>query len=114
MLKRGSFASVRRARSGDLASATMTAVTELRVRPVDPRNTSWEVWNPRFRIYFWRSLGESWMSREFELSGGDVVATLAWAAEHAADQETYSVHCVVEGVEGTGLVRLTGDDPTRT
>jgi hypothetical protein len=23
----------------------LTAMTELRVRPVDPRDTSWEVWN---------------------------------------------------------------------
>lgn len=92
----------------------MTAVTECRVRPVDLRDTSWELWNPLFRVHLWRSLGEGWMSREFELSGGDVVAALAWAAEHAADQETYSVHCVVEGRDGTGLVRLTGDDPTRT
>jgi hypothetical protein len=92
-------------------------VTELRVRPVDPRDTEWEVRHPRFRVYFWsrRSLGQGWMSREFELSGGDVVAALAWAAEHAVGQETYAVHCVVEGAaDGTGLVRLAGEDPTRT
>jgi len=92
----------------------MTAVTELRVRPVDPRDTCWELWDPLYRVYFWRPLSEAWMSREFELTGGDVLAALAWAAEHAADQETYTLHCVVEGTEGTGLVRLTGDDPTRT
>jgi hypothetical protein len=85
------------------------------VRPVDPRDTNWEVWDPRFRVYFWRSLGQGWMSREFELSGVDVVAALAWAAEHAEGQESYTVHCVVEGAaDGAGLVRLAGEDPTRT
>jgi hypothetical protein len=92
----------------------MIAVTELRARPVDPRDTRWEVWNPAFRVYFWRSLGGGWMSREFEISGGDVVAVLAWAADHAEDDETYTLHCIVEGPDGAGLVRLTGEDPTRT
>ena len=101
-------------RTVDLASAMMTSVTELRVWPVDPRDTSWEAWNPRFRVYFWRSLGRGWASREFELSAADVVAVLAWAAEYAENDETYTVHCVVEGADGTGLVRLAGSDPTRT
>jgi hypothetical protein len=92
----------------------MTAMAEIRVRPVDPRDTRWETWNPRFRVYFWRPLGQNWASREFELSAADVVAVLAWAAEHAEDDETYTVHCVVEGADGTGLVRLAGTDPTRT
>jgi hypothetical protein len=92
----------------------MTAVTELRAWSVDPRDTSWEVSDPRFRVYFWRSLGESWASREFELSAADVVAVLAWAAAQAEDDETYSVHCVVENADGAGLVRLAGTDPTRT
>jgi hypothetical protein len=101
-------------RPADLASAMMTAVTEVRAWPVDPRDTRWEVWNPRFRVYFWRSLGQIWASREFELSAEDVVAVVAWAAEHAEGGETYTIHCVVEGADGTGLVRLAGTDPTRT
>ena len=89
-----------RARSdADLASAMMTSVTEVRARPVDPRDTRWEVWNPRFRVHFWGSFGQIWASREFE---------------HADGGETYTVHCVVEGADGTGLVRLAGTDPTRT
>jgi hypothetical protein len=92
----------------------MVAVTELQARPIDRRDTRWEVWNPAFRVYFWRPLDGGWMSREFEISGGDVVAVLAWAADHAEDGETYTLHCVVEARDGTGLVRLTGEDPTRT
>ena len=92
----------------------MVAVTELRARPVDPRDTRWEVWNPAFRVYFWRRWMGGWMSREFEIRGGDVVGVLAWAAEHAEDGETYTLHCVVEAPDGTGLVRLTGEDPTHT
>jgi hypothetical protein len=92
----------------------MSAVSEIRGRPVDPRDTSWEVWHPRFRVYFWRPLEESWASREFELSGGDVVAARAWGADNRGKDETYTLHCVVEGEAGTGLVRLAGTDPTRT
>jgi hypothetical protein len=92
----------------------MTPVTELRAWPMDPRDTSWEVWHPRYRVYFWRSLGQMWASREFELSAADVVEVLAWVADQAEDGETYTVHCVVESASGTGLVRLAGADPTRT
>jgi hypothetical protein len=92
----------------------MSAVTELRARVVDPRDTSWELWDPRFRVHFWRPLDQGWMAREFELSGGDVVAALAWAAEHTEGDESYTVHCVVATSDGTGLVRLTGEAPTRT
>jgi hypothetical protein len=69
---------------------------------------------PAFSRLPWRSLGESWASREFELSAADVVAVLAWAAAHAEDDETYTVHRVVESADGAGLVRLAGTDPTRT
>jgi hypothetical protein len=92
----------------------MADVGEIRWQPVDRRDTSWEVWEPLFRVYFWRPLGDAWMSREFELSGGDVLAALAWAAENAADGETYTLHCLVETAGGEGLVRLAGTDPTRT
>jgi hypothetical protein len=90
----------------------MTAVTELRAWPVDSRDTSWEVWHPHYRVYFWRSLEQGWASREFELSAADAVEVLAWAADHAEDDETFTVHCVVERAEGTGPVRLAGTDPT--
>jgi hypothetical protein len=96
------------------SSAMMVAVSELQVRPVDPRDTSWELWDPRFRVHFWQSLGQGWRSREFELTGGDVVAVLAWASEHAHELESFTVHCIVESADGTGLVHLAGDDPTRT
>lgn len=84
-----------------------------RARLVDPRDTIWEAWHPRYRVDFWRSLGQSWESRGFDLTDADVVAVLAWAAEHAEDDETYTVHCVVDRPEGSGLVRLAGEDPTR-
>jgi hypothetical protein len=81
---------------------------------VDPRDTRWEVWDPRYRVYFWRALEQSWASREFELSAADVVDVLAWAADHADAGKKYTVHCVVEAADGPGLVRLAGTDPTRS
>jgi hypothetical protein len=91
----------------------MIDVTELRAWPVDPRDTRREVWNPAFRVCFWRSLDGGWMSREFEITGADVVAVLVWAADHPEDGKSYTFHCVVEAPDGTGLIRLTGEYPTR-
>ncbi|SRR5713226_4803827 len=87
---------------------------ELRVESVDPRDQGWELWEPTYRVYFWRRFdGGGWASRELQISGGDVVSTLASASEHSSEAETYQVFCVVPAADGIGLVRLTGDDPTR-
>ena len=89
-------------------------MTEIQVWPVDPRDQRWEVWSPRFRVSFWRLTVDGWASREFELAATDVVAVLEWVKEHAEPRETSAVYCVVDGSDGRGLVRLAGNDPTRT
>ena len=93
----------------------MSPVSEVHARPVDPRDTGWEVWNPAYRVYFWRPLGpeRAWSSREFEVSGADAVEVFAWAEQHAIDDETYTVFALVDHGGDRGLVRLAGVDPTR-
>jgi hypothetical protein len=91
----------------------MTTMSELNARPIDPRHTSWEVWDPVYRVDFWRPTGGAWASREFEVDAPDVVEALRWAADHAADAETFTLFAVVANREGRGLVHLAGDDPTR-
>lgn len=92
----------------------MTPVTALKVRPVDPRDQRWEIWQPEYRVYFWRAERGSYVSREFELSGGDVLQVLSWADGNAAEGETYVLHVAVGTADGLGLIRLAGVDPTRT
>jgi hypothetical protein len=84
-------------------------------RPIDPRDQGREVWRPTYRVYFWRPVSPTgWGSREFEVSGGDIVAILDWAERHADGGETFTVFVVVDEGDRLGLVRLAGVDPTRT
>jgi hypothetical protein len=81
---------------------------------IDPRDVRWELWTPNYRVDFWRPYAnDAWASREFEVSGGDVSAVIRWADDHASDDETYVLSVVVNNGEGSGLVHLLGDDPTR-
>jgi hypothetical protein len=89
-------------------------MSKLISRPIDPRDQRWEVWRPTYRVYFWRPVSPTgWGSREFEVSGGDIVAILDWAERHADHGETFTVFVVVGEGDRLGLVRLAGDDPTR-
>jgi hypothetical protein len=92
----------------------MMPMADLHARPVDPRDTGWEVWNPAYRVYFWRRVSPTgWGSREFEVSGGDIAAVLEWATRNANDGETYTLFAIVEYGDERGLIRLTRHDPTR-
>ena len=92
----------------------MLAMPHIEARLVDPRDTGWEVWDPSYRVSFWQQqiLG-GWACREYEVSGGDVSAVLAWARENATLGETFTGFVVVARGGEIGLVRLFGDDPTR-
>ncbi|MGY1838584.1 MULTISPECIES: hypothetical protein [unclassified Modestobacter] len=81
------------------------------VRGVDPRDVSWEVDAPRYRVYLWSAGPGAW-SDEYELSGAgvDAAAVLAWATGRVAEpgMDRFEAFVVVDGVrEGRGLVRLT-------
>jgi hypothetical protein len=83
----------------------------LRVRPVDPRGTTWEADAPSYRVYFWwRPPGAppsgqgamAYVSEEFEVDGADVAAVLAWAEATASPDRTYTLYALVDcdGVPG--------------
>jgi hypothetical protein len=93
----------------------MVAMPHLEARPVDPRDTTWEVWDPSYRVYFWyhQVLG-GWVCREYEVTGGDVSALFDWANENTKSGETFMMFAVVARGGEIGLVRLSGDDPTRS
>jgi hypothetical protein len=85
----------------------------LDARPVDPRDTRWEVSSPTYCVYFWRRVGGGYHSEEFQLSGAsDVREVLGWAEERA-EGRTFTAYALVENALGEpGLVQLAGVDPT--
>jgi hypothetical protein len=92
----------------------MLAMSLIEARPVDPRDTTWEVWEPSYRVYFWHEqILDGWSCREYEVTGGDVSAVLDWARENATSGESFTAFAVVARGGELGLVRLLGDDPTR-
>ena len=76
------------------------------IRSVDPRDQTWELDQPRYRVYFHDADGAS---DEYELHGGDVVDVLTWAQAQRAGR-SFVVYVCVPG-DGLGLVRLQGSDP---
>ena len=81
------------------------------IRPVDPRDTQWEIDHPTYRVYFFDVAAGR--SDEFELDDADVSDVLAWADEHASGRQ-YAVYLRLAPPEGSpGLLRLLGDDPFR-
>jgi hypothetical protein len=87
----------------------------LDAREVDPRDGRWEVWNPKYRVFFWgRFAGGGWSERVLEVSDADITSVLAWADQEIQDSETYQVFAVVRHGGEIGLVRLLGEDPPRS
>ena len=76
------------------------------IKSVDPRDQTWEVDQPSYRVYFHEADGTS---DEYEVSGVDVGGVLAWAEERRG-RRTYVLYACVPG-SGLGLVRLAGTDP---
>lgn len=77
------------------------------VRRVDPRDQTWEVGNPVYRVYFHGQYGSS---DEYEIEGASGIAeVLAWA-ESTPRRRSFVVYVCVQQ-DGLGLVRLHGEDP---
>jgi hypothetical protein len=93
----------------------------LRVRSVDPRDTTWEVNAPSYRVHFWRRppggppsgmRAMAYKLDSFEVDGVDAAAVLAWAETTASPDRTYTLYALVHCDGAAGLVRLAGADPT--
>lgn len=88
---------------------------------MDPRDASWEISSPTYRVYFWRAAEApsgtpghgGWSSDEWRLTGArDLHEVLEWADLRSAGR-SYTLHVEVDVAEGRGLVNLAGVDPTR-
>lgn len=106
--ERGDEGTTRRASNPSIVSLRME------IRPIDPRDTGWEVPHPVFRVYFW---DRHYTSYEYEVTGADVHEVIEWAEGKAGHQLTYVLYALVdrgEGVDGVdrlGLIQLAGRDP---
>ncbi len=84
----------------------------LNARLIDPRDQTWEVDHPRYRVYFWdsSSAGEEW-----ELDGCDVEGALRWAQDSAGGRP-FTFYVALQSADErreVGLIRLLGTDPTQ-
>ncbi|WP_432537254.1 hypothetical protein [Kineococcus arenarius] len=81
---------------------------------VDPRDISWEVDQPVYRVYFWGRPGrdEAGACDERRVSGaGDVEEVLRWA-RGCAEERVFVVYVETSDGEEQGLLRLYGRDPS--
>lgn len=79
----------------------------MRTFPVDPRDETLEVDDPRYRVYFWTG---SSSSDEWELTETDLDEVLVWVSQNA-NGRTHSLWIVLDHGDGIELVRLRGIDP---
>jgi hypothetical protein len=95
----------------------------MQIQLTDPRTARWELDHPEYRVYFWRAgriapdrteERAGYQATEYELSDArDVHEVLAWAAENAAADQSYTIYVAIKRTEGLGLARIFGVDPTR-
>lgn len=88
----------------------------MRAQQVDPRTVLWEEDHPEYRVHFWHTTEENsgvgWASDEWRLSGVDIHEVLTWAIERA-DGRYLTIWVEFETAGETGLLRLSGWEPTR-
>ena len=87
-------------------SAASDTLKRMDARGVDPRDQTWEVDRPKYRVYFHDLDGTSY---EYEVEGADVVEVLRWAETMRGDRSFVLYACVPQA--GLGLLRLEGFDP---
>jgi hypothetical protein len=85
----------------------------MEITPVDPRDTSWEITTPVYRVYLWH--GESKASDEYEIADANSVQDVfAWAdarVRESASSTTYTVYVVAKDSDSRqGLICIYGSD----
>jgi hypothetical protein len=71
-------------------------VTDVEIRAVDERDSSWEKPDPRFRVYLHGSGAtrtQGWTAT-YDITGADVLQVIDWAQRQAGDSLTYAVALV--------------------
>jgi hypothetical protein len=88
----------------------------INARRIDPRDQSWEIDRPSYRVYFWHRQGtvedSISVSDEWELAGADdVAAVMSWAESNSRGRQ-FVIYVIALTQEGVGLVRLFGLGPS--
>jgi hypothetical protein len=86
------------------------------VRRIDVRDVGWEIEQPSYRVHFWTRPAHSNAAptaTEFEITDTDVADVLGWA-QRTAGNRTFALYAVCDLGDTKGLVRLSGQDPTRS
>ncbi len=81
---------------------------------MDPRDISWEIEQPVYRVYFWGVPGPDAASAcdERRVAGaGDVEEVMRWARRHAQGR-VFVVYAETSDGGQRGLLRLYGQDPS--
>ena len=83
------------------------------VEEVDERDSSWEVGEPRFRVYLFRP--PDMATATYDITGVDVEGAVSWAEQAAGSQFLYSVAVVHDDPPGhvatsRGLIWILGTD----
>lgn len=83
------------------------------VKEVDERDSSWEIGEPRFRVYLF--LPPHMATATYDLTGTDVVGAIRWAQDAAGSKLLFSIALVHDEVLGEGgrergLVWILGTD----
>ncbi len=88
----------------------------MKAQRVDPRDGSWEVDRPVYRVYFWGQLdaseGGMWASDEWELTDADDVMVVRNWAELNSNGRRFVMYVTVQADDGLGMIRLLGVDPS--
>ena len=93
------------------------------IEGVDPRDISWEVAQPVYRVYFWHRLPAppevpsehvGYRCEEYRLTEvNDVHEALRWVADTAGPEQTFTLYIEHDDVEGgRGLIHLAGVVPS--
>ena len=87
-------------------------------RPVDPRDTRWEVDQPHYRVYFWQQLGDrpdaGWASEEWQLEDAGLREVLRWA-DNDETHRPYTLYvCCTCGGELGLMPRKRSQRPSRS
>jgi hypothetical protein len=92
------------------------------IEKIDPRDISWEVDQPAYRVYFWHQQVApvgipqehmGYVCDENRLVGAtDVREVLDWATSESRPDQTFTLYAEYSHDGERGLVRLVGTDPT--
>jgi len=80
-------------------------------QPVDPRDITWEVDYPTYRVTFWRPDGSA--SDEWRLTDAvNIHDVLAWSSARVEPGWSYQVFIETATTRGLGTLRLAGSNPS--